>query len=136
MCSIRAATGGVANSTLAQRGDGFIPTHQREISTPSVLADETRTSAEPNHALQPPLQARNDFLAHHRSPQADSRRALDCINYGTEAQSIADAAEARRSSDSAWADDWWSSSFTAAGYEELAVLEPMMLFSGNWDGLQ
>jgi hypothetical protein len=72
----------------------------------------------------------------HVLQRLEAHRHADDISFETAVNSFSRVAEVAEGSDNIWTNDLWNTSFTAAGYDELSVLEPMMPFRETWEGWQ
>ncbi|KAJ9630355.1 hypothetical protein H2204_008420 [Knufia peltigerae] len=112
------------------------PTRQRPLQALEAPfpTNQLHTPSQPSHGLQEQPHTNTDMPLQPPSANIGPQQAIDCLSFNNEPQ--ASSGEILHDSNTLGMDDWWNSSFTDAGYENLAVLEPMMLLRGNWDGLQ
>lgn len=104
--------------------------HQRSADTPIAWSKSLQSSRQNFAHLQDNLQfpeTQTIQISHSDMPVEDLDRNAAAPAFAVEMEGY--GAPGGLSTDS-----WWNTSFTAAGYDELAVLEPVMLFREAWDG--
>jgi hypothetical protein len=105
-------------------------------ATNGGIAEFTVSNPEENSAHLCPERAHPWSNQPHVLQRLESHRHADNSSFEAVVNNFSRVAEVAEGSDNIWTNDWWNTSFTAAGYDELSVLEPMMPFRETWEGLQ
>ncbi|KIW10056.1 hypothetical protein PV08_11832 [Exophiala spinifera] len=125
---------GARISSLSVDSDRSTRQHPRQALAAPFASNRLHISSQPSHGLQEQLHINTDMPLQPPSANGSSQLTINYLSFNPEPQ--ANSGEILYDIDTLGMDDWWNSSFTDVGYENLAVLEPMMLSRGSWDGLQ